>query len=41
VESRRRELAERGRRHVARYTWAAHARGLLQVYQEALDERSN
>ena len=39
-ETARRELAARGQTHVAQYTWAAHARGLLQVYQEALDERA-
>jgi alpha-1,3-rhamnosyl/mannosyltransferase len=39
-EAARRELAARGQARAAEFTWARHARGLLGVYREALDERS-
>jgi glycosyltransferase involved in cell wall biosynthesis len=39
-EIARRELAARGRAHAAQFTWERHARGLLQIYREVLDERA-
>lgn len=35
---RREELAARGRAHVARYTWAEHARQVLSIYEEVAGE---
>ena len=35
----RRELAQRGQAHAARFTWARHVEGLLEVYREVLGDR--